>query len=588
MAEKRVRRKLATILAADVAGYSRLMDGNEEATVKTLKASRKSIDGLIADHDGRVFGSAGDSVIAEFTSAVEALRCAVEIQKSQLEANRDVPADRRMEFRIGVNIGDIMVEGDNLLGDGVNIATRLEGLAEPGGICISGTVYDHVAGKIEAGFDDLGPQMVKNIARPIRVLRVRPEAQSDSITNVSAPVPGFQGRPAIAILALQNLSGDPEQEYFADGIAEDILTRLALWRWMPVIARNSSFTYKGKSTDVRRIGRELGARYVLEGSVRKAAGQVRITAQLIDAESGHHIWADRYDRSFDDIFAVQDEITDAIIAALEPAVGEAEMQRTRLKPPASLDAWELHQRGTWHFSRMTKEDFAQARDSFRRAIEIDPNFAGSHSVSAIMTTIEVLFAWTDDPQGSLRKAHMEAEAAVALDAMDAMAHTALCVCSVFARQYEHALAAGRRATELNPSLAAGHFYRGAALMVDGQPREAIASMTKAVRISAKDPMLFAWLSGLGFAHYMARDYRKAVELMTRAGQEAPHNPAGQRNHACALAQLGRIEEAQTALTRFLDLSPGFSAQAARHAMPFRKDSDFEHFIEGLRKAGWTG
>ena len=586
MAEERVERRLAAILVADVAGYSRLMGEDEEGTLAALTAHRTElIEPCIAEHRGRVVKTTGDGLLAEFASVVDAVRCAVAFQDGMRDRNAETPEGRRIVFRIGVNLGDVIVQDDDVYGDGVNVAARLESLAEPGGICISGMVYDHVAGKIEAGFDDFGPQTVKNIARPIRVLRVRPQTRNDPFTGVSAPVPGFQGRPAIAVLALQNLSGDPEQEYFADGIAEDILTRLAMWRWMPVIARNSSFAYKGESVDVRRIGRELGARYVLEGSVRKAGERVRITGQLIDAESGHHVWADRYDRDLDDIFAVQDEITDAIISALEPAIGEAEMQRTRLKPPASLDAWELHQRGMWHFTRPTKEDYASARESFRRAIEIDPNFAGSHSLLAILTTLEVLLAWTDDPQGALRRAHREAQTAVALDAMDAWAHTALCVYSVFARQYENALAAGRRATELNPSLAAGHYFRGAAMMVDGQPREAIASMSQAVRISARDPLLYGWLSGLGFAHYTARDYVKAVEFTTRSVQEAPHNPAGQRNHACVLAQLGRIEEARAAFSRFLELSPGFTAETARHALPFRDETDAEHFLDGLRKAG---
>ena len=589
MAEQRVQRRLAAILAADVVGYSRLVELDEAGTIARLKSLQTElIQPMVVEDGGRVVKVMGDGVLVEFGSAVDAVRNALAIQTEMGRRNADLAEADRIEFRVGVNVGDVIIDGDDIQGDGVNIAARLEALAEPGGICISGTAYDQIAGKIEAAFDDLGPQTVKNITRPIRVLRVRPKSQSDPVTDASAPVPGFQGRPAIAVLALQNLSGDPEQEYFADGIAEDILTRLAMWRWMPVIARNSSFAYKGRSLDVRRIGRELGARYVLEGSVRKAGGRVRITGQLIDAESGHHVWADRYDRELKDIFAVQDEITDAIIAALEPAVGEAEMQRIRLKPPASLDAWELHQRGMWHFTRTTKQDYAIARDSFGRAIEIDPNFAGSHSMLAIMTTLEVLLAWTDDPQGSLRMAHREAETAVALDAMDAWAHGAICLCNVFTRQYESALAAGHRATELNPSLAAAHYFLGGALMFDGQPQEAIASMTKAVRISAKDPMLFGWLAGLGFAHYTARDYVKAVEMTTRSVQLAPHNPAGQRNHACALAQFGRIAEARTALERFLELSPGFTAEAARHSLPFREDADFEHFVEGLRKAGWTG
>ena len=369
MAEQRVQRRLAAILAADVVGYSRLVELDEAGTIARLKSLQTElIQPMVVEDGGRVVKVMGDGVLVEFGSAVDAVRNALAIQTEMGRRNADLAEADRIEFRVGVNVGDVIIDGDDIQGDGVNIAARLEALAEPGGICISGTAYDQIAGKIEAAFDDLGPQTVKNITRPIRVLRVRPKSQSDPVTDVSAPVPGFQGRPAIAVLALQNLSGDPEQEYFADSIAEDILTRLAMWRWMPVIARNSSFAYKGRSLDVRRIGRELGARYVLEGSVRKAGGRVRITGQLIDAESGHHVWADRYDRELKDIFAVQDEITDAIIAALEPAVGEAEMQRIRLKPPASLDAWELHQRGMWHFTRTTKQDYAIARDSFGRAI----------------------------------------------------------------------------------------------------------------------------------------------------------------------------------------------------------------------------
>jgi adenylate cyclase len=360
-----VTRRLAAILAADVAGYSRLMEADEEGTLAALKSQRRElIDPQVAAHRGRIVKTTGDGALIEFASAVDAVACALAVQRGMSE--RKAGAARKVELRVGVNVGDAIFDEGDIYVDSVNVAARLEGLAEPGGICISGAVYDHIAGKIEARFEDIGPQRVKNISRPIQVLRVHETKQAmDTVADVSAPVQGFQGRPAIAVLPLQNMSGDPEQEYFADGIAEDILTRLAMWRWCPIIARNSSLAYKGRSVDIRQIGKELGARYVLEGGVRKGGERVRITAQLIEAETGHHVWAERYDRKLGDIFTVQDEIVEAITVALEDAVGQSEIKRAMVKAPANLEVWELHHRGMHYFYRLTPDDFSRAREAFK-------------------------------------------------------------------------------------------------------------------------------------------------------------------------------------------------------------------------------
>ena len=589
MAKGQVQRKLAAILAADVVGYSRLMGQDEVGTLATLTAHRQQlIDPNIVAHHGRVFKTTGDGILAEFASAVEAVNCAMAIQDGINASNVTILPEKRLEFRIGVNVGDVIVEAEDVYGDGVNVAARLEALAEPGTVNISGVTYDHVAGKIEAAFDDLGPQTVKNIARSIRVLRVRPTQTKVPVGDVSAPVRGFQGRPAIAVLPLLNMSGDPEQEYFADGIAEDILTRLAMWRWLPVIARNSSFAYKDKKIDIRQVGRELGARYLLEGSVRKTASRVRITGQLIDAQTGHHVWAGHYDRALDDVFAVQDEITNAIVAALEPAVGRAELQRVALKPPSSLDAWELYLRAAWQMSRYTKGDLAAAREASLLATQLDSSFARPHAIRALISSIEILLGLADDPGASLREAQSEAQIAVSLDPMDAFAYGALRTSNLFLRQHDAGIAAGRRATELNPSFAFGQYLYGILLMMSGNSQDAIGPISQAIRISAGDPLHYIFYGGLGLAFYTKRDYEKAVEATLSAVQHAPQNAIGWRNHAAALAQLGRLNEAHTALEYFLQMTPGFTLDVARRMAPFRSDTDFEHYAEGLRKAGWSG
>src|SRR5512143_2838471 len=357
MAEERVERRLAAILAADVVGYSRLMGANEEATLADLKRHRRELtDPKITEHRGRIVKSTGDGILVEFASVVDAVRCAIEIQHSMSERNADLPQQKRIDFRVGINVGDIITEDGDIFGDGVNIAARLEGIAQPGGICISDDAYRQVRGKLDANFQDAGERALKNIARPVRVYWLRfNEKFAIAATTLALP-----SKPSIAVLAFQNMSGDPEQEYFADGIAEDVITALSRLRWLFVVARNSSFTYKGKSVDVRQVGRELGVRYVLEGSVRKTGNRVRINAQLIDASDGHHVWADRYDRALEDIFAAQDEMTNQITSAIAPGIVAAEVQRAQEKDADKLSTWERLMQAHWHIQRFTPEDFREA------------------------------------------------------------------------------------------------------------------------------------------------------------------------------------------------------------------------------------
>jgi len=382
LASKGVERRLTAILAADVAGYSRLVGADEEGTLAQWKAHWSVlIEPTIKEHRGRIVRVIGDGLLVEFASVVDALRCAVEVQRGMATRNTDVPHDKRIEFRIGINFGELIIEGGDFWGDGVNIAARLEALADPGGISVSGRVQEDAQGKLDIAFEDTGEQQLKNIMRSVRVYRVRFDGATKSFATLPLP-----RKPSIAVLPFQNMSGDPEQEYFADGIAEDIITMLSRSQSLFVIARNSSFTYKGRSVDVKQIARELGVRYVLEGSVRRGGNRVRITAQLVDAATGNHLWAERYDRDPIDVFAVQDEITEAVATAIEPAVAQMEQHRAVRKPPESLDAWEAYQRGLWHMGRIGVPDNEEAKSFFRRAIELDPRFAPPHAelVAAIL------------------------------------------------------------------------------------------------------------------------------------------------------------------------------------------------------------
>jgi adenylate cyclase len=565
-----VERKLAAILSADVAGYSRLMAEDEAGTIRTLTDYREEIAMLVRQHRGRVVDSPGDNLLAEFPTATDAVSCAVEVQGSLKVRNAALPMDRKMEFRIGVHMGEVRVEGERVYGDGVNIAARLEGLAEPGGVCISRTVHEQVQHKLELAYEDLGEQELKNIPYPVQAYGVRLEPKAD-IRTESLPgmgeltVPGFGGRPAIAVLPLDNLSGDPEQEYFADGIAEDLITRLSSWRGFPVISRNSSFVYKGKAVDVKRVSRELGVRYVVEGSVRKAGDRVRISAQLIDASTGAHVWAERYDRKLDDIFTLQDEITEAIVASVHPELLRFEQERIARQDPENLDAWETAQRGWWHLWRLSKEDNAKARSIFEEAIELDPNLVGAFTGLAATHYLDLSLQWTDSWDRSSAESVRAAQRAVAIDDQDPMAQLALSRADWVTGRRDKAIAACELAAQLNPSYAFAYFAIGVLLAEAGRPDDAISNLEKGMRLSPRDPMTWYAFGAVATAHSAAGRYDDAVEWVQRSLQRKPDFVTGYLYLAASYAHLGRVDEARKALEETLRRSPGF---------PWRSSSAF--------------
>ena len=451
MAEERVQRRLAAILAADVVGYSRLMGVDEAGTRARFNAHlHELIEPAIASRNGRIVKTTGDALLVEFASVVDTVDCAIKIQRGMVERDADEPDDRRMEFRIGVNLGDVIIEGDDIHGDGVNVASRLEALAEPGGICISGDVHRQCRGKIDVRFDDLGEQSLKNIADPVRVYAVHPEPSDDlKVSDIE-----IAKKSSIAVLPFNNLSGDPEQDFIGEGLTEDIITGISRIRSFFVIARNSTFQYKGTSPDVRAVSKELGARYVIEGSSRRSGDRIRISVQLIDGQTGNHLWAERYDRDFEDLFQIQDEITQTIVAQLEPELGRAEYERVKLEPPENLDAWELFHRGMIHQQRITKEEILEARRLFRQAIERDPNLASAHAGIAWTHGQASLFFAVHDAKDAL----VAGLRAVELDDKDAFAHLALGRAYLMDRQTEPAIHEFQKSIQVNPSYAHAHAF----------------------------------------------------------------------------------------------------------------------------------
>jgi adenylate cyclase len=463
-------RRLAAILAADVAGYSRLIGADEDGTLQGFKAIRAElIDPKIVEHHGRLVKTTGDGFLVEFSSVVDALRCATEVQARMAERNATVPTDTRIEFRIGINVGDVVVEDGDIFGDGVNVAARLEGLSEPGGICVSALVQRDAAGKLNIAFEDLGEQTLKNIARPLRVYRVATERHAKAGMEPASLL--LPDKPSVAVLPFTNMSTEPEQEFFADGIAEDVITALSRYPSLFVIARNSSFTYKGRAVDVKEVGRNLGVRYVLEGSLRKAGNRIRVTAQLVEAETGKHVWAERYDRDLADIFALQDEITETVTIAIAPAIADAEQQHRALrKPPGSLDAWAAHQRGLWHLSKYTVDDIQLAEKFFRQAIDIDPTFSGGYGslAGALGQAADLL---TRGLPETLDLADVLARQAVALDGADAAAHSQLGAALYRRGDYEGGRSEAERALAISPNLAGAHSVLGQTLIFSGQPEQ---------------------------------------------------------------------------------------------------------------------
>ena len=586
MAEDRVDRRLAAILAGDVAGYSRLMGVDEEGTLRQLKADRKElIDPKILEHRGRTVKTTGDGILVEFVSIVDAVRCAVDIQRGMAERNIKAPAEKRIELRIGINVGDIISDDNDIYGDGVNVAARLQALAEPGGIYVSRVVHDQVRDKLNFGFEDMGEQTVKNISRPVGVHRVRIDA------DAAPKVAGASGktstsasqRPAVAVLPFVNLSGDPEQEYFADGVSEDIITALSKLRWFFVIARNSSFAYKGKAVDVKRSARELGVRYVLEGSVRKGGNRVRITAQLIDAATGNHIWADRYDGDLTDVFALQDEITKKVAAAIEPRLLEAEGLRSQSRSPEELDAWDMVIRANSVFWRLTKAEIEQAIDMLQQAVVRYPEYAPAHSLLAFILLISG-YIGARSSEAQLKQASTLAARAAELDDGDPWAHLALGFAAFMKRQTPIAAAEFHRALSLNPNFAAAHGYLGWALAFDGQTSLASAHLEEAMRLSPHDPQNAIFNTGLAIVYYFTGDYARAVEFSRNAVQQRSAFTAGYRIHVAALAQVGQIDEARDALGRLKEVHPDLSIAWIEQNVPYTP-AVMAKFVEGMRKAG---
>jgi adenylate cyclase len=597
MSEERVERRLAAILAADVAGYSRLMGADEEGTLAALKAIRRELgDPKIAEHRGRIVKTTGDGLLIEFASVVDAVRCAVDVQQAMAGRNAEVPGDRRIEFRVGINLGDIIIDGDgDIFGDGVNVAARLEGLAEPGGVCVSGTVRDHIGDRLDLTFEDIGEQSLKNIARPVRVYRIAlgprasgPHAGGTPTVLIPAPALPLPDKPSIAVLPFTNMSSDPEQEFFADGIAEDVITALSRYPSLFVIARNSCFTYKGRAVEVRQVGRELGVRYVLEGSLRKSGNRIRVTAQLVEAETGNHVWAERYDRDLADIFAIQDEITEAVTIAIVPAIADAEQHRALRKPPGSLDAWAVYQRGLWHLSKFTASDNALAQKFFQRVIDLDPNFAGGHTGLAMA----YFFARTTFQTRSLLEVRSLIETlvrqAVALDSADAAARSWLSLTLLMLGDFGSALEEAEHALAISPNLASAHGVLGVTLTYSGRPKEGLAALWGYLRLDPRDPTRAFFLQNVVTGLYFSSEYETAIEMANRTIRSYPDYPPSYRWLAAALGQLDRSAEAKEALEKAIAVSPKSFDMYVRNRAPWFRPEDHAHMLDGLRKAGWDG
>ncbi len=575
MTNQEVKRKLAAILSADVKGYSRLMGENEVETLRTLSSYFQIMTTLIQKHQGKVLNVAGDNLLADFESVVDAVQCGVEIQKELRSKNAELAEGRRVEFRIGINLGDVIREGENIYGDGVNIAERVQGLADGGGICISGTAYDQVENKLGLGYKYLGEQAVKNIAKPVRVYRVA----------IATPAAHFitAEKPSIAVLPFVNMSGDPEQEYFSDGITEDIITALSRLHWFFVIARNSTFSYKGRPVDVKQIARELGVRYILEGSIRKIGNRVRITAQLINATTGAHLWAERYDRELIDIFALQDEITQSVTAAIEPKLVEAESMHFQGRSPEDLDAWDLVMRAVASFWRMTTVESEAAIHMLRLAVQRYPNYAPAQSMLAFALLVSDHVGWA--PAGKpYRLAADLAHRAAELDDNDPWAHLALGYLAFTARQTDDAVRQFKRALDLNPNFAAAYGYLGWAVVFDGRQEEAIGYFQQAFRMSPHDPLMAFFYAGMCAAHYFARRFDEAVEWGRKSIQQRPGFIAGHRILCASLAQAGRTEELRAAISQLRELQPDITIAWLEEHVPYTPRA-IAHYLDGMRKAG---
>ena len=582
MVESVVQRRLAAILAADVVGYSRLMEQDEAGTLAALKTRwHEIVNPLVAQYHGRVIKVMGDGLLVEFGSAVNAVTCAIDMHKFFAEANGSVPEDRRIILRIGINLGDVIVEGGDLYGDGVNIATRLEALAEPGSTCVSRGVYDQVKRKLDTQFSDLGQQIVKNIVEPVHVYRVGVEVARAGEKALALP-----DKPSIAVLPFENISGDPEQEYFADGMVEEIITGLSRMKWLFVIARNSSFIYKGRATDVRQVGRELGVRYVLEGSVRKAGTKVRITGQLIDTSTSVHLWADRFDGEIADVFTLQDQVTACVVGAIAPKVERAEIERTKRKRTENLDAYDYYLRGMAAMQQWTRRGNDEALAHFGEAVQVDPGFATAYGMAARCYTVRKAGGWMRDPAQENAEAEKLARRAVELGADDAIA---LCTagfafCDIVG-DYIGADALVERALVLNPNLAMAWLFSGWVKVSLGEPDAAIERVGRAMRLSPQDPQMFSMQNAIACAHFVAGRYSEALSWAKTALREQPNFVLPNCIAATSAALAGRLDEAQKAIAHLRQIAPELTISNFREIMNYLREEDFDRWFDGLRRAG---
>jgi adenylate cyclase len=576
------QRRLAAIVSADVVGYSRLMGRDEAGTLRRLNAHRSEhIDPLIGKHGGRIVKTTGDGMLLEFPSVVAAVGCCVAVQEGMAERSVDA-GDEAIQFRIGVHLGDVIVEGDDIFGDGVNIAARLQEIGDAGGVTISSNAHDSVEGRIEARFVDAGEQELKNIARPVKVWRWSIDAKPKP-TVADAPLQ-LPDKPSIAVLPFDNMSNDPDQEYFADGITEDIITELSRYHSLMVIARNSTFAYKGKSISIQLVGRELGVAYVLEGSIRKAGSRIRVTAQLIDAARGNHLWAERFDRKLEDIFAVQDEITQVVAGTIGPKVEAVHADRIMNEDPARLNAYDLVLRASAHFRRFTKVDHEESGRLAQAAIDIDPTFSRAYSALARNLVQSRNSGYLDDLEGSLNDALIAGQKAVSLDEQDAQAHTMLSVAYLFAEGHEQAIREARRAIELNPSLASARANLANALGLSGQAEEALVELDTAMRLNPHYPS--SYLTLLGRMHFVLGDHLAAIPSLERSINISPgYTPSRTLLAACYWAA-GREEEAKSQVAELLSEIPHLNRNFIRTVTPIKDNKIRERFIDYLGKSGF--
>jgi adenylate cyclase len=618
-----MERRLAAILLTDMVGYSRLMGLDEEGTIARQKAHREDIfDPKITAHGGRIVKSTGDGVLVEFPSVVDAVKCAVEVQQAMAVSEADVPEERRIHYRIGINLGDIVIDGDDILGDGVNVAARLESLAKPGGICISGTVHDHLAGKTDVAFEDAGEQTVKNVPRPVRVWHWQTDAAQQARPALALPgkpsmfvgagftlvvliagiawwnlwEPGVRpssrdqqavtpkpDKPVIAVLPFDNMSRDAQQDYFSDGITADLITDLSRISGLLVIARNSTFTYKGTPTRVQQVARELGASHVLEGSVRKAGNRIRVSAQLIDGRTGYHLWADKYDRDLREVFALQDGVTQKIIAALSVKLRLNEKQRLSRSPQAHPEAYDMLLRGLEQYRQFTRESIDESRRYFKRAIALDPTFARAHAGLALSYSQAAQLGLSDDPKASMRQALEIAQHALQLDDTVREVYFVLANAYRANKRHSEALAASRHAIALDPNYADGYAQLAANLNYAGSPRDGLAAIKKAMKLNPRHPYFYVLILGQSF--YLLGQYEKAVKQFERVKKSNPHFTQVHKMLAATYVALGRTDDAEWAATELETLIPNFSLKGEASSAPFKDEALLHLYIERLRKAG---